>query len=150
MFAECRVPLRLEPLQDRLLDHAIDHGWNAEVARSAGRFRDSHPTHRLRLIAPLEQFIFDLRPARSKDARQPLDGDTVDAGAPLLRTTARNAVSMLSESQIASMRCSVGAGLSGSAVAVTASTSCQSGAGLHLGRASASPARAGMAVALPS
>src|SRR5437762_7431682 len=47
-------------------------------------------------------------------------------GAPLLRTTARNAVSMLSESQIASMRCSVGAGLSGSAVAVTASTSCQS------------------------
>jgi hypothetical protein len=30
-----RVPLRLQPLQDRLLDHAINHGSNAEVARPA-------------------------------------------------------------------------------------------------------------------
>ena len=52
VLAECRVPLRLKPLQDRLLDHAIDHGWNAEVARPAGRFRDLHPTDRLRLVAP--------------------------------------------------------------------------------------------------
>src|ERR1700726_2491004 len=47
-------------------------------------------------------------------------------GAPLLRTTARNAASMLSGAQIASIRCAVDAGLSGSAVAVTASTSCMS------------------------
>ena len=84
MFAECWVPPRLEPLQDRLLDHAIDHGWNAEVARSAGRFRDSHPTHRLRLIAPLEQLFFNLWPARLEDARQLLDGDPVDAGRPFV------------------------------------------------------------------
>src|SRR6516164_6160872 len=51
VLAECRVPQRLKPLQDRLLDHAIDHGWNAEVARSAGRLRDFDPTHRLRLVA---------------------------------------------------------------------------------------------------
>src|SRR5215831_9897187 len=47
-------------------------------------------------------------------------------GAPLLRTTARNAASMLSDAQIASMRCSASAGLSGSAVAVIVSTSCAS------------------------
>src|SRR5205823_4448631 len=80
VLAECRVPPRLKPLQDRLLGHAIDHGGNAEIARPAGRLRDPHPTHRLRLVAPLEQLIFDLRPARFKDARQLLDGDTVHAG----------------------------------------------------------------------
>ena len=80
VLAECRVPLRLEPLQDRLLNHAIDHGWNAQVARPAGRLRDLHPTHRLRLVAPLEQLTFDLRPARVENARQLLDGDPVDAG----------------------------------------------------------------------
>src|SRR5215469_16726914 len=58
VLAECRVPLRLKSLQDRLLDHTIDHGWNAEVAPPAGRLRDSHPTHRLRLVTPLEQLIF--------------------------------------------------------------------------------------------
>src|SRR5246127_2443455 len=84
MLAECRVPLRLEPLQNRLLDHAIDHGWNAEVARPAGRLRDLHPTYRLRLVAPLEQLIFDLRPARLKDARHLFDGDAVDAGCSLV------------------------------------------------------------------
>src|SRR5467141_3460746 len=84
VLAECRVPLRLKPLQDRLLDHAIDHGWDAEVARPAGRLRDLYPTHRLRLVAPLEQLIFDLRPARFEDARQLFDGDPVDAGRPLV------------------------------------------------------------------
>jgi hypothetical protein len=69
VLAECRVPLRLEPLQDRLLNHAIDHGWNAKVACPAGRLRDLHPTHRLRLVAPLEQLIFDLGPARFEEAR---------------------------------------------------------------------------------
>ena len=44
-------------------------------------------------------------------------------GAPLLRTTARNAASMLSGSQIASIRLVVGAGLSGSDIAATTSTS---------------------------
>src|SRR6201987_6177551 len=47
-------------------------------------------------------------------------------GAPLLRTTARNAASMLSGAQIASIRCAVDAELSRSAPAVTASISCPS------------------------
>src|SRR5712672_210123 len=63
-------------------------------------------------------------------------------GAPLLRTTARNAASMLSGAQIASIRCSVDAGLSGSAVAVTTSTSCRSRRGASprpgIGKASSS------------
>src|SRR6266446_5345642 len=63
-------------------------------------------------------------------------------GAPLLRTTARNAASMLSGAQIASIRCSVDFGLSGSAVAVAASTSCRSRRGASprpgLGKANSS------------
>jgi hypothetical protein len=59
-----RVPQRLQPLEHRLLNHTVDHGWNAEVACPAGRLRDLHPTHRLRLVATLGQLIFDLRPAR--------------------------------------------------------------------------------------
>ena len=52
MLAECRVPQRLKPLQDRLLDHAINHCWNAEMALAPVRLGDFHPTHRLGAIAP--------------------------------------------------------------------------------------------------
>ena len=43
VLAECRVPQRLEPLQDGLLDHAVDRARNAEVARPTGRLGDFHP-----------------------------------------------------------------------------------------------------------
>jgi hypothetical protein len=69
VLVERRVPQRLKPLEHRLLDDAIDHGWNAEVACPAGRLRDLHPTHRLRLVAPLQQLMFDLRPVRFEDVR---------------------------------------------------------------------------------
>ena len=39
---------------------------------------------RLRLVAPLEQLPFDLRPARRENSRQLLDGDPVNAGCPLV------------------------------------------------------------------
>jgi len=84
VLAERRVPQRLKPLEHRLLNHAVDHGWNAEVACPAGRLRDLHPTHRLRLVATLEQLIFDLRPARFENVRQLFDGDTVNAGRSLV------------------------------------------------------------------
>ena len=84
VLAERRVPQRLKPLEHRLLNHAVDHGWNAEVARPAGRLRDLHPTHRLRLVATLEQLIFDLRPARFEETRKLSDGDAVDAGCSLV------------------------------------------------------------------
>src|SRR4051794_15028788 len=50
-------------------------------------------------------------------------------GAPLLRTTARNAASMLPGSQIASIRSATRAGLSGSGAAVATSTSGATGRG---------------------
>jgi hypothetical protein len=28
VLAERRIPQRLEPLQHRLLDHTVDHGWH--------------------------------------------------------------------------------------------------------------------------
>jgi site-specific DNA recombinase len=79
VLAERRVPQRLELLENRLLDHAINRGWNAKVARPAGRLRDGHPTHRLRLVAPLAQLSFDFRPARLENSRQLFDGDPINA-----------------------------------------------------------------------
>jgi len=84
VLAECWVPQRLKPQQDCLLDHTINDGWNAEIARPPVRLRDSHPTHRLRLVAPLQELIFDLRPARFENVRQLFDGDTVNAGRSLV------------------------------------------------------------------
>jgi hypothetical protein len=43
VLAECRVPQRLQPLRHRLLDHAVNYSWNAEVAHPAVRLRDLHP-----------------------------------------------------------------------------------------------------------
>src|SRR4051812_21363684 len=77
-------PTAAEAAAGPLADHPIDHGWSAEVARPAGRLRDLHPTHRLRLVAPLEQLIFDLQPARFQDARELSDGDPVDTRCPLV------------------------------------------------------------------
>jgi hypothetical protein len=45
-----RGPQRLQPLQDRLLDHAVDHGWNAEVVHSG-----SAPLRRTTLHAGTEK-----------------------------------------------------------------------------------------------
>src|SRR5262249_20390834 len=78
VLAECRVPLRLKPLQHRLLDDTINYGWNAEVAYAAVRLRDLHPKDRLRLVTPLEQLIFNLRPVRFEHGWQLFDGDAVN------------------------------------------------------------------------
>jgi hypothetical protein len=51
---KARIEQRLQDLQD-LLDQAIDHRGNAQLALATARLGDFHPAHRLRLIAPLEQ-----------------------------------------------------------------------------------------------
>ena len=114
VLAERRVPQRLEPLQHRLLDHAIDHGWNAEVADPAVRLRDFDPTHRLRLVGSLEQLIPNLRPVLTSGRPwQSLDGHPVDAGAPCCANSFPRS-SRFPRSQISSISCSAQAGLSGS------------------------------------
>ena len=52
---ETWIEQRLEDLQDRLLDQAIDHRRDAQLALAAAGLGDFHPAHRLRLIAPIEQ-----------------------------------------------------------------------------------------------
>jgi len=78
MLAERGVPLRLQPLQDRLLDHPVDDGRNAEHAFAPVRLGDSHPPHRLRTIAVLDKLARDLRPALFENGRQLLDGHAVN------------------------------------------------------------------------
>src|SRR6202040_3082355 len=46
---------RLEDLQDRLLDQAIDHRRGAQLALAAARLGGFHPAPPLRLVAPIEQ-----------------------------------------------------------------------------------------------
>jgi hypothetical protein len=77
------------------------------------RFAPVDPNPLIRLIAPLQQLMFDLRPARFQEARKLRTVMPSTPGAPLLRTTGRTAASMLSGSQITSIRLAVGAGLSG-------------------------------------
>ena len=52
---EARVEQRLKDLQDGLLDQAIDHRRNAQLALAATRLGDFHPAHRLWLVAAIEQ-----------------------------------------------------------------------------------------------
>jgi hypothetical protein len=76
------------------------------------------------LSATCVRVKFDQRALRIPGSRLTVTPST--PGAPLLRTTAPNAASMLSGAQIASIRYAVDAGLSRSAIAVTASISCPS------------------------
>jgi hypothetical protein len=48
---KARIEQRFQDLQDRLLDQAIDHRGNAQLALAAARLGDFRPAHRLRLTA---------------------------------------------------------------------------------------------------
>jgi hypothetical protein len=48
VLAECRVPLRLKPLQERLLGLRDQLRWNFQVGHPAVRLRNLHPKDRLR------------------------------------------------------------------------------------------------------
>jgi len=79
-----RRPVKVAVLAQAAKIARIARAMVISGATTAGRLRDVHPTLRLRLVAPLEQLIFDLRPARFENARQLFDGDAVDAGRPLV------------------------------------------------------------------
>jgi hypothetical protein len=59
-LGERRVPVRLQPLQHRLLDEAIEHRRDAEGANTPGRLRYLHAPHRLRPVGADKQLGLDL------------------------------------------------------------------------------------------
>src|SRR6187455_1382426 len=84
VFRERRVPAALEDLQDRLLDQAIQHGGDAELAHPAVRFGEFDTPHRLRLVSPVEQLFPDDRPLLTQVVPGLVDGPAIDAGASLV------------------------------------------------------------------
>src|SRR5262245_30924089 len=84
VLRERRVPAALQDLQDRLLDQAIQHGGDAELAHPAVRLGDLDPPHRLRLVSPTEQLFPDGWPVLAQVVPGLADGPAVDAGAPLV------------------------------------------------------------------
>ena len=57
-----RVPLLLQNLHHRLLDKAVQHGWDAKLSPPSIRFRDFHPPHRFGFVGPVQQFLPNGRP----------------------------------------------------------------------------------------
>jgi hypothetical protein len=62
VLAEDRIKDRLQHLQERLLDQAVQHRGDAKLSFAAPRLRDHHTTHRLWPIRPLQQAVADSRP----------------------------------------------------------------------------------------
>src|SRR5512135_3205347 len=86
VFRERRVPAALQDLQDRLLDQAIQHGGDAELAHPAVRFGDLYPPHRLRPVSPVEQLFPEGWPVLTQVVPGLVNGPAIDAGAPLVGT----------------------------------------------------------------
>src|SRR3954471_24131670 len=81
---ERRVPAALEDLQDRLLDQAIQHGGDAELAHPSVRFGDLDSPHRLRPVGPVEQLFPDGWPLVTQVVPGLVDGPAIDAGTALV------------------------------------------------------------------
>jgi hypothetical protein len=77
---EGRVELRLQHLQEELLDEPVERRRNAELALASAGLRDRHPLHRLRLVAPRKEFLADAKPVRFQIGGQLLDRHPIDAG----------------------------------------------------------------------
>src|SRR3954451_10354770 len=84
VFRERRVPAALQDLENRLLNQAIQHGGNAELAHSSVRFGDFDAPHRLRLVSPVEQLFPESWPVLTQVAPSLFDGPAIDAGAPFV------------------------------------------------------------------
>src|SRR5262244_74675 len=57
VFGEGWVPSALQHLHHRLLDKSIQHRRDAKLSHPAVRFRDFHPSHRLRLVGSTLQLF---------------------------------------------------------------------------------------------
>src|SRR5262249_12052491 len=74
------VEQRLQDLQQGLLDEPVEHRRDAELALAPARLRDCHPSHRLRLVTPGEEFLAQPWPMPAQVNRQLLDRHPVDTG----------------------------------------------------------------------
>jgi hypothetical protein len=74
-----RVPLPLQNLHHRLLDEAIQHGWNAKLSHPSVRLRDFHPPHRFRFVGPVQQLLPNGRPVLLQIAAKLINRHPVDA-----------------------------------------------------------------------
>jgi hypothetical protein len=63
---EGRIEPRLQDLQQGLLDEAVEHRRDAELALAPAGLRDHHPPHRLRLVVPGEQFLAQAWPVHAQ------------------------------------------------------------------------------------
>src|SRR5258705_553966 len=76
-----RVPSPLQNLHHRLLDEAIQHGWDAKLSHPSIRLRDFHPPHRSRFVSPVQQLLPNSRPVLLQIVAELVDRHPVDARA---------------------------------------------------------------------
>src|SRR5882757_878255 len=82
VLGECRVPLLLQNLHHRLLNKAIQHGWDAKLSHpSSIRLRDFHPSHRFRFVGPVQQLLPSGRPVLLQIVAELIDRHPVDTRA---------------------------------------------------------------------
>jgi hypothetical protein len=115
------VPIRLQLLQHRLLDEAIEHRRDAEGANAPARLRYLHPPHRLRPVGAGKQLAPDFKPMVFEVKRQIVTLMSSAPGASLLRRTCASAFRTLSRSTMASIDGPMAAGFSVAGLAARAS-----------------------------
>src|SRR6266404_1736528 len=82
VLGERWIPLPLQNLHHRLLDKAIQHGWDAKLSRpSAVRLRDFHPSHRFWFVGSVQHLLPNDRPVLLQIVAKLIDRHPVDASA---------------------------------------------------------------------
>src|SRR5229473_3564827 len=81
VLGERRIPSPLQNLHHRLLDKAVQHGWDAKLSHPTIRLRDFHPSHRFRFVGPVQQLLPNSRPVLLQIVAELIDRHPVDAGA---------------------------------------------------------------------
>src|SRR5690606_10709277 len=76
---ELRIEDRPQNLGYGLLDHAIQHGGNAEKTLSSLWFRNTDPAYRLRPVPALQQRLADRGPVRACKHGEVFQGHPVTA-----------------------------------------------------------------------
>src|SRR5262249_31866496 len=84
VLRERRVPAALQDWQDRLLDQAIQHGGDAELAPPSVRLGDLDSPYRQRLVSPDQELVPDGGPVLTQVVPGLVDGPAIDAGAALV------------------------------------------------------------------